>query len=56
MFDIPDDFEHPERRAAIVSTLVEVIAAAVVYALTAAIVVGGVHPPLNGRTSGLVGL
>ena len=40
MFDIPDDFEHAELRAVIVSTLVGVIAAAVVYALTAAIVVG----------------
>lgn len=33
LFDIPDDFEHIELRAVIVSTLVGVIGAAVVYAI-----------------------
>lgn len=33
LFDIPDDFEHLALRAVIVSTLVGVLAAAVVYAL-----------------------
>ena len=32
-FDIPDDFEHIELRAVVVSTLIGVIAAAVVYAV-----------------------
>ena len=33
LFDIPDTFEHIELRAVVVSTLIGVIAAAVVYAL-----------------------
>ena len=33
LFDIPDTFEHIELRAVIVSTLIGVIAAAIVYAL-----------------------
>ena len=33
LFDIPDDFEHIELRAVIVSTLVGVLGAAVVYAV-----------------------
>jgi predicted neutral ceramidase superfamily lipid hydrolase len=33
IFDIPDDFEHIALRAVIVSTLVGVLAAAVVYAV-----------------------
>jgi Family of unknown function (DUF6069) len=35
VFDIPDDFEHIELRAVVLSTLVGVLAAAVVYALIA---------------------
>jgi hypothetical protein len=33
LFDIPDDFEHIETRAVIVSTLVGVVGATLVYAL-----------------------
>jgi peptidoglycan/LPS O-acetylase OafA/YrhL len=33
LFDIPDTFEHIELRAVIVSTLIGVLAAAIVYAL-----------------------
>jgi hypothetical protein len=33
LFDVPDDFEHIEVRAVIVSTLVGVVAATLVYAL-----------------------
>ena len=33
VFDIPDDFEHIALRAVIVSTLIGVVAASVVYAL-----------------------
>jgi hypothetical protein len=35
LFDIPDDFEHIELRAVIVSTLIGVIAAGLVYAVVA---------------------
>jgi Family of unknown function (DUF6069) len=35
LFDIPDDFEHIELRAVIVSTLIGVIAAGLVYAIVA---------------------